>query len=449
MDKPQFTLVGGGLVGSLLAIYLERAGFDVKVYEKRGDPRSTMVYEGRSINLALSHRGIRALEEIGCDKKILQASVPMYGRMIHDVNGNTQFQPYGEENQCIYSISRSALNRLLTEQAESNGVEFYFNKYCKALDVKEKKIWLENTADNSIQTLSYNWLIGADGAFSRVREFLSTNEGFTSHIQKLGHGYKELHIPPVNGDYGMEKNALHIWPREQFMLIALPNTDASFTATLFLPLRGEYSFEQIKTEDDIKFFFQTHFPDALSLIPELEKKYFSAEASFLVTVHAFPWAYKDEVLLVGDAAHAIVPFYGQGMNAGFEGMRILNSLIRQTLHNPGDTFKLYETLRKKDTDAIAELALNNFIEMRDLVADENFLLRKKIEALIHQKIPSYLPLYSMVTFSDIPYSEALEKGKIHDQMMGEIMQIKDIQKIWDTDHGWHEIQKILRLYQII
>ncbi len=445
MSQPSILISGAGPVGTLLAIYMARRGYSVKVYEKRADPRKTMADDGRSINLALSHRGIHALQKAGLDQLILDTAIPMKGRMVHDPKGVTNFQPYGNEGQYIHSVSRGGLNRALIQSAAGEyGIEFHFNEKCISVD-PENKIAVYENYDSQLQTtVPYTVLAGADGAFSQVRQALEKNGAPKAILDKLSHGYKELTIPAGNDhEYLLEKNALHIWPRGQFMLIALPNTEGSFTGTLFLPFEGEHSFESIKNPEGLHAFFATHFPDALALASSLEKEYFASEASFLATVHASSWTYDSSTFLIGDAAHAIVPFYGQGMNAGFEDVRILNELLDQHKDDWEITLLEYQNSRKPNTEAIAELAMQNFTEMRDLVADERFLLRKKIEGAIHQKHKQYLPLYSMVTFSDLPYAEALAKGRAHDVLMEEILSMPGIAHAWNTEEGWKQIEKIL------
>lgn len=438
------SIIGGGPVGSLLSIYLARKNFLIHVYEKRPDLRGSKKTEGRSINLALSHRGLQALYEVGLEEKIKDITVPMKGRMIHKENGDLHFLPYGESHQFINSISRNELNQLLISHAENLGVNFHFNTNCESIELETGNAELISNGEKT--SIRNQLIIGADGAFSEVRNALQKIPGYDFKKEILSHGYKELHIPSVNGKHAIEKNALHIWPREQFMLIALPNMDGSFTATLFLPFTGPNSFEQIKTGNDVTDFFTQFFPDALTLIPDLEKDFFTLNPSTLVTVHCYPWIYKDKIAVIGDAAHAITPFYGQGMNAGFEDCRVLNSIIDDYLPDWNKIFEIYQEERKENADAIAELALQNFIEMRDLVADPQFVLRKKIEAKIHQQFSSYLPLYSMVTFSDIPYKVALQKGKEYDRMMERILEIPNVATLWETPEGWKEIEKTLQYY---
>lgn len=445
MEQKKISIVGGGPVGSLLAIYLSHKSHKVEIFEKRPDLRTVKNTEGRSINLALSHRGLRALEEIGLKDEIRRISIPMKGRMIHHENGSLHFQAYGENDQYINSISRNELNKMLIEKAEKAGVKFNFNFHCDSINLETAKIEFSNEGKNI--SVHSDIVFGADGAFSEVRNSFKNHSGFNYQQEFLSHGYKELHIPAGKGaGHLMEKHALHIWPREQFMLIALPNIDGSFTATLFLPFKGENSFEKLTTEKELELFFRNLFPDAFTLMPELKKDFFAMPPSYLVTVHCYPWIYKDRIALIGDAAHAITPFYGQGMNAGFEDCRILNQIINRKNNDWANIFIEYQSERKENADAIAQLALQNFIEMRDHVNDPSFILRKKIEAKIHQKHPAYLPLYSMVTFSDLPYKKALMLGKEHDQMMEEVMQLKNLEQIWDTEEGWKDLEKIVSTY---
>jgi len=391
------TVVGAGLVGSLVSIYLAKRGYRVTLLERRGDMRKANVDRGRSINLALSTRGLVALEEVGLADVIRKNAIPMKGRMMHDIPGNLSFLPYGKEGQFINSISRGDLNVLLMDEAEKAGVKIKFNQRL-----------------NTLEDVDFDLLIGADGAYSAVRHALQINGRFNFSQEYIEHGYKELHIP--SGTH-LEKNALHIWPRESFMMIALPNPDGSFTGTLFL------SFDQFGSIKDPKKFFHDTFPDALKLMSDFEHQWASNPVASLVTMKCWPWSQGNNVLLIGDAAHAVVPFYGQGMNAGFEDCRILNQLLDKHKENWDLTIDEFEKLRKPDADAIAQLALDNFIEMRDLVADEEFLLRKRIEARLNQLYPDkWIPLYSMVTFrDDIRYSEAYATGKKQKKIMDDVM----------------------------
>ncbi|HEY0742153.1 MAG TPA: NAD(P)/FAD-dependent oxidoreductase [Chryseosolibacter sp.] len=421
-------IIGAGLVGSLLAIYLAKRGYNVSLFERRKDMRKGNADAGRSINLALSTRGIRALEEVGLADELKRVAIPMNGRMMHDIHGNLTFQPYGKEGQYINSISRSNLNVVLMNEAERVGASIFFEERCANVDFQNTSI------TTTSGTKTFDLIIGADGAYSAVRWAMQITDRFNFSQHYIDHGYKEFHIPPGrNGAFQLEKNALHIWPRESFMMIALPNPDGSFTCTLFFPFEGEPSFASLTTKERFKSFFQQTFPDALQLMPGLIEDFEGNPTSSLVTIKCFPWV-RNKTFLIGDAAHGIVPFYGQGMNAGFEDCRILNELL--TKHHDDWDYVLpeFQSLRKPDTDAIAQLALDNFIEMRDLVADADFLLRKKIEAKLHQLYPDkWIPLYSMVTFNDqIRYSQAYAKGQKQKQIMDEVMKATDIFDRWET-----------------
>ncbi|HEY8401317.1 MAG TPA: NAD(P)/FAD-dependent oxidoreductase [Cytophagaceae bacterium] len=444
------TIVGAGLIGSLMSVFLAKKGYVVDVFEKRPDPRISVMESGRSINMALSNRGIKALKEVGLDQLVLNNTVPMKGRMIHDEEGQVHFQPYGEEGEMIYSVSRGQLNKLLMEKAdEYENVHFHFNHRCLDPVFDKNQIAFQKGENGEIVHHDYSVLIGADGAFSAVRTAMMKTDRFNYAQEYLEHGYLELTIPAKNGKHVLDKNALHIWPRHTYMLIALPNMDGSFTATLFLPFQGEVSFEALSNGEKVMAFFQKHFPDVVPLIPDLIKDYYQKPPSSLLTVKAYPWTCNHNALLIGDAAHAIVPFYGQGMNAGFEDCYTLNGLLEESGHDWAASIKLFEQVRKQDADAIAELALRNFIEMRDKVADAKFLLRKKIEGLIHQKLGKrYLPLYTMVTFSDMSYSEALRLGNHQDEIMNNIMATPGIEQLWDKEDFWHVIEKqVEELYQ--
>lgn len=429
-------ITGAGLVGSLLAIFLARKGFKVEVFEKRADPREHKKDDGRSINLAISHRGLSALREVGLEEKVLEQSIPMKGRMMHSEEGELTFQPYGKESDLICSVSRAELNRILISEAEKeSGVRFHFENKTEELLPAEKKITLSG---KGYDECFYEAIIGTDGAFSTIRKSMEEKGMLTSREDHLSHDYKELVMPAVKGKHAMDKNALHIWPRKQYMLIALPNLDGSFTCTLFLPKEGEYSFSNLDSNEKINAFFENHFADAKALLPDLTEQFQQFPVSSLHTLYAWPWS-SGQVLLMGDAAHAIVPFYGQGMNAGFEDVSVFNLMIEQS-NSWKECFIRFQQQRKPNTDAIAKMALGNFIEMRDLVADEKFLLRKKIEAALHQAYPDYLNQYAMVTFSSTPYLEAMKKGEQHDQMMKDILGIEGIEKYQEPE-VWARVVK--------
>lgn len=436
------TIIGAGLVGSLLAIYLAKRGHKVRIYERRVDLRKNRISAGKSINLALSDRGWRGLEGIGIDEEIRKVAIPMKGRMIHNLNGEVNFQPYGKEGQAIYSVSRGGLNCKLMDLAEHwNNIELFFEERCTGIDFETGTARFENSNAGKHTICESDLIFGADGAFSAVRGSMQITDRFEYSQHYLEHGYKELTIPPkADGTWELDKNALHIWPRGSYMLIALPNLDGSFTCTLFFPFEGKDSFASITNEKELLEFFNRIFPDVVPLMPTLVHDYFLNPASSLVTIKCFPWRYKDKAVLIGDAAHAIVPFFGQGMNCGFEDCMELNNLMDQHDENWEIILKEFERLRKPNSDAIAELAVGNFIEMRDLVADHKFLLRKKIEAYLNQQYPDkWMTLYSMVTFSQIPYSKAQKEGNRQEEIMQKIMSVEDVEEKWNSG----ELKKIL------
>jgi kynurenine 3-monooxygenase len=427
-------IVGAGLVGSLLSIYLAKRGYKVSVFERRNDMRKSKAEAGRSINLALSTRGLKALDEVGVASQIKNVAIPMHGRMIHDKKGNLSFLPYGKAGQFINSISRSELNIVLMDEAEKLGVNLFFNHRCTEIDFEKSSLTLQAIGAASSQTFDFDAIVGADGAFSAVRSAMQITDRFNYSQHYIEHGYKELHIPAnAAGSFRLEKNALHIWPRESFMMIGLPNPDGTFTCTLFFPFEGETSFKSLGSIEKVTQFFKETFPDAFDLMPGLEHDFSKNQTSSLVTVKCFPWT-RNRTLLIGDAAHAIVPFYGQGMNAGFEDCRILNSLLDKHSDNWKKTLDEFQQSRKVDTDAIAQLALDNFIEMRDLVADPEFLLRKKIEAKLNELFPDkWIPLYSMVTFNEqIGYSKAYEIGQKQFRIMNDVLAQPGIQDNWQS-----------------
>ena len=440
--KKSITIIGAGPVGSLLSIYLAKRGHKVCIYERRGDMRKETMVAGRSINLALSDRGLLALEKVGLTEEIKQISIPMHGRHIHNLDGSMAFQPYGKEGQFINSVSRGTLNRKLMDLAEMHDVVINFNHKCASIDWKKNQITFE-LPDSRLLTKDSELIFGSDGAFSAARmQHQVQHDKFDYQQYYIDCGYKELTIPAgPDGSFLLEKNALHIWPRKDYMLIALPNLDGSFTCTLFFPFAGEQSFEQLNKEEKVSSFFERTFPDIITLIPDLTNQFFHNPASSLVTVKCFPWIREDKFALIGDAAHAIVPFFGQGMNCGFEDCRIVDELIEQNGDDWHTILQAYQKLRKPDGDAIADLAINNFIEMREKTADPSFLLQKKIEARLHQKYPEqWIPAYTQVTFSPhIRYSEALKRGQHQEAIMAEVMKMDAIGEKWDSE----EVEKFI------
>lgn len=433
--KKNVIIIGAGLVGSLLSIYLVRRGYRVSIYERRPDLRTHDISAGKSINLALSDRGIRALEEVGIMDEIRQIAIPMHGRQLHNSDGSEGFQPYGKEGQFINSVSRGELNKKLLDLAESAGVDIHFSWKCRKVIFEKRHLVLSNQVMAEEMVVPYDLLFASDGAFSAGR--LSHQLGldrFQYQQYYIDFGYKELYIPPAeNGGFRMDKNALHIWPRGNYMLIALPNTDGSFTCTLFFPFEGDPSFTSLRTPEQVREFFTTTFTDAAALMPTLEEDFFNNPTSSLVTVKCNPWIRGDHFALIGDAAHAIVPFFGQGMNCGFEDCSVLNQLITQYEEDWSRILPAYQESRKPDADAIADLALNNFIEMRDKVTDPKFQLQKKIEAAFSLKYPNkWIPAYAQVTFSPhIRYHVALENGNRQQRIMDQIMQLPGIEEKWN------------------
>lgn len=417
MPNEKVIIIGAGLSGSLLAIYLAQRGIAVDVYEARGDMRRETVAAGRSINLALSNRGIRALREVGLSDYMLAEAVPMFGRMIHGVDGSTKLLPYsGREGEYINSISRSGLNVALIDRAEQfPQVKFHFNERCVAFDCRSGEARLESGLHLAADTI-----IGTDGAGSVIRNAMMRDvDRFDYSIKWLEHGYKELHIPPAEGGgFRIEKNALHIWARRSFMMIALPNFDGSFTVTMFLAHKGANSFEAIGTE--VLPFFEANFPDAIPHLPTLLEDYAANPVGNLGTVKCHPWNVGGKSLLIGDAAHAVVPFYGQGMNASFEDCRVLNELIGKLGTDWNAVFDEFVAVRKPNADAIADMAEENFYEMRDAVADPVFQRKRALETRLENEFPDYFSKYSMVTFrDDIPYSVAKTRGNKQDRFLME------------------------------
>ncbi len=433
MQQKKISIVGAGLVGSLLAIYLRKQGHKVTVFERRQDLRKADISAGKSINLALSDRGWKPLKEVGLEEELLQMIIPMKGRIMHDKAGEITFQRYGKEGQAINSISRGGLNALLMNKAEELGAHFKFEHKCLDVNLEETCLSLNDGEIDSV--IQSDLIFGADGAFSAVRSAMQKQDRFTYSQSYIPHGYKELVIPATaTGDFAIDKNGLHIWPRGEYMLIALPNLNGSFTVTLFLPFEGDgYAFENLNTDEEILSFFREVFPDALEYMPTLLDDFRANPASSLVTVKSCPWI-KNNAMLLGDAAHAVVPFYGQGMNCGFEDCFELNQTIEKFGDDWGTIFKEFNISRPQNANAIADLALENFIEMRDKVADENFLLRKRIEAHINELYPEkWIPQYSMVTFNDsISYSEAMEKGRLQQKIMDKVMSTHDISTNWES-----------------
>ncbi|HWU76594.1 MAG TPA: NAD(P)/FAD-dependent oxidoreductase [Rhodanobacter sp.] len=445
MTQQPITLIGGGLVGALLALQLARRGFKVDIYEKRADPRRAGFLGGRSINLALAERGLQALRTAGLAEDVLQRAVMMRGRMVHTRDGDSGLQRYGiDDNEVIWSVSRGALNVLLLDAAEAAGVQLHFGQSLVGADFDAQRIRLV-AADGSEREIPTGLLIGADGAGSALRAAMSMHASLGERIESLGHGYKELEIPPASqlpmalqqlgggrDQYVLEPHALHIWPRGGYMCIALPNTEGSFTVTLFLPVNGNPpNFSSMHDSTAAAAFFSEQFPGLLSLLPGFSEDYDSNPVGSLSTLYLERWHLDGRALLIGDAAHAIVPFHGQGMNCGFEDTVVLADLLAATPDDSAGVFAEFQRVRQPNADAIARMALENYIEMRDSVADPHYLAKRELGALLAQRLPShYMARYRLVTFTHVPYAYALERGRAQDalleKLLAETPQVADI-----------------------
>ena len=424
MSPPdRYTLVGSGLVGSLLALFLARRGAEARVLERRPDLRKEHIRAGRSINLAISVRGLHALAQVGLEGRALEHTIAMRGRMIHPLDGKLVLQPYGkDDSQCIHSISRGWLNGMLMSEAEATGrVRIDFQHQVAALDVAGGVLTVVDERHGGEQRIASSVVVGTDGAGSVVRDAVVADAGGTSTEERLEHGYKELTLPAgPGGSFQLEKHALHIWPRRDFMLIALPNLDGSFTCTLFLRFEGATSFAALQTPEEVRRFFVAQFPDAVTMLPDLHTQFFENPTGSMVTVKCWPWLAGSRALLLGDAAHAIVPFFGQGMNCGFEDCAVLDEVLGRT-GDLGAAFAEFAKLRKPNADAIADMAVENFVEMRDSVADPRFLLEKAIERRLLNAFPGeFLSRYGMVTFSRVPYAVAYDVGRVASGILSEL-----------------------------
>lgn len=423
--KDKILIIGAGLCGSLLALRLAQRGFKIELYESRSDLRTTDISAGRSINLALSDRGLKALRLCGMEEKAREICIPMYGRLIHDKDGKTFSSNYsGRENEYINSIARGDLNAILLDEAEKHeNVNIHFNKKCENIDLENNIAYFEDYKTKETFSIKADVIFGGDGAGSSLRKsYVSERNFLFSYSQNyLNHGYKELEIPAgKSGNHQISKGHLHIWPRGDFMLIALPNMDGSFTVTLFLSYdEGEFNFENLVSKEKITTFFEKEFPDALSLIPNINEEFLNNPTGPLGTIKCSPWNFQNKSLLIGDSAHAIVPFYGQGMNASFEDVLVFDQILDQNLDNWKSVFNEYEKVRKKDTDAIADLAIDNFHEMKDHVANPLFKEKRKIEMDLERMFPmQYSSKYSLVTFNQrIGYCEAMKRGRAQDKVL--------------------------------
>ena len=426
-------MVGSGLAGPLLGIALRKRGFEVRIFERRPDMRKVRISAGRSINLALSTRGIHALAEAGVWQALQRIIIPMKGRMMHSIDSQLTFQRYGKDDtEVINSVSRAELNIALMDAAEQAGVKIEFEQRCLGYDPASAALDLRDEHTGHHRRVDASIVIGTDGSASAIRGDMLKHGRFNFSQQYLDYGYKELTIPAgADGSHQLEIHALHIWPRGSFMLIALPNIDGTFGCILFLPFEGQNSFESLDSDAAVREFFQRNFPDAMALMPGLVENFHANPTGSMVTIRCSPWHQEGKLLLLGDAAHAIVPFFGQGLNCAFEDVTVLLGLLDR--HGPEwETVFAEIEKRKVDTDAIADLALENFIEMRDKVADPNFLLRKKVDLALEARFPgSYTPKYAMVTFHRLPYSVAQSRGRIQDTILERLC--RSIDKVDDID----------------
>ena len=439
-------IVGAGLVGSLWAVYLSKAGYKVTIYERRSDIRKAEISAGKSINLALSVSGWTALDAVGVGDEIRKIAIPMHGRVMHDLEGNLTYQPYGKEGEAIYSVSRGKVNAAMMDIAEKYGkATIHYNHECQNVDLTNGIAFLKNSLTGENIEVKADLIFAVDGAFSAVRfNSMQKLNRFNYSQNYIADGYRELLLPAnEDGSYKLVKNALHIWPRGRFMMIALANEDGSFTCTLFMPHEGDkFAFDKLNSPEAVNTFFKTVFPDFYEMVPNVAEAWENHPLSNLAIIRCSPWT-NGKVALMGDAAHATVPFYGQGMNAGFEDCTVLSNLMKKHNENWEAIFEEYSRERKPDGDALQDLSLDNYYVMRDYVSDPEFLLRKKIEAKFSELYPkSWLPLYSQVTFSNIRYSVAYQQGKKQSDIMDIIMQIPNIENVWDSETVMNEMKAL-------
>jgi kynurenine 3-monooxygenase len=431
MTPNKITIAGAGLVGALLATLLAQRGFSVEVFERRPDPRKAGFLGGRSINLALAERGWHGLRLAGLASTLAPLAVMMRGRMVHHLDGHTELLRYGrDDSEVIWSINRGSLNMALLDAAQAAGAQLHFERRLRAVDWDNSSLQLMDDSSSASRTHPFSVLIGADGAGSALRAAMTQQISLGERFEPLDHGYKELEIPALVQQppalspqpcFAMEPNALHIWPRGNYMCIALPNAEGSFTVTLFLPNAGEPSFSSVQSPAQARELFARDFADAVPLIPDLEKDFAANPTGLLGTLYLDRWHIDGRALLVGDAAHAIVPFHGQGMNCGFEDAVELAGIMADSAYDSAGAFAEFERRRKPNADAIAAMALENYIEMRDSVADSRFLLMRALERQLAARHPGlFVPRYWMVTFSRLPYATALARGQIQSAIVHEL-----------------------------
>ena len=419
------TIIGGGLVGSLWAVYLAKAGYKVDVYERRTDMRKTKMSAGKSINLATSYRGWKALDAVGIGDAIRKIALPMFGRSLHHLNGAVNYQPYGINDQAIYSVSRGDINSKLMDLAEENkNVNIHFNEECVNVDLVKGSAFFKNSQAGAITECTADVVFATDGAFSAARyTAMQKLDRFNYSQNYIEDGYREVLLPAnADGSPKLETNRLHIWPRGRFMLIALPNFDNSFTCTLFMPFEGhEYCFNKLTDKTKVETFFKEVFPDFIGMMPTVADAWEDHPLSALAIIRCYPW-YHGKVMLMGDAAHATVPFFGQGMNCGFEDCTVMWDLMQKHNEDWKKIGEEYQVLRKPNGDAVQDLSLQNYLVMRNKVADADFQLLQKMERRISELYPDkYFPIYTMVSFTDIEYRTALEKGNAQEQVIKELI----------------------------
>ncbi|MEA2695144.1 MAG: kynurenine 3-monooxygenase [Acidobacteriota bacterium] len=444
-DRESILVVGAGLVGSLLSIYLAKLGHQVEMVDRNPDPRSPRAPSFRSINLTICERGFTALDRVGAGDLVRAISVPCYGRVIHSPAGEIEHQPYGNRREALYSVSRRDLNQVLLNMALAQpGVSCSFAEKCLEVDLTQPEVTFQSTLSGEISKRRPDRLFGADGAFSAVRQQLQRMPRFNYSQEYLDQAYKELHVPASPaGDWVIDGGAIHIWPRGHYMLIGFPNLDRSFTFSLHMPYTGEPSFASIRTREDLLALFRSAFPDALPLMPTLVEDFFGRPEAAMVTIRCLPWTFRDRVALIGDSAHAIVPSYGQGANSGFEDCSVLYDCLRAS----GTwlaAFEEYEKQRLPNAEAIADLALEHFSELRDKVGDPEFLLRKEIERRINERYPDrYTPLYSLISFTNLPYAEAMRQDREQRSLVDRVLALPRIRERLESDEVWDLIDRLM------